>query len=461
MDPHQPVPRLLPALFLALLLGSPAAALDLELLFPARTLEVGWSAGFRAEAFTGDYPYRVRAGADQLALYTGIPLYFPAVVSLGSVSQLGYKDDYTVSTPLALLTVGYQSDLGVLASQPGPFLLWGARWQGLSGGVGWEPLLARISAAGGWFGPGGSLSATALAGYGDPGEVPRLVSGTLKARWAFGEGWSVFAGAGWDANGRLTWSAGLGTYLFEPPANSLVDRPWDHLVAHRGSLLRAPENTGPAVELALKEKEIEGIELDVQRTKDGDYLFVHDDFLFRYNGTFERVANLTGRDLGNRDFGRWFSRAFTGTRPMSLSDLGPLALKHPERRWIFDLKNVGTTEADAQAFLDAVALVLPEGRVLVSTGDLRLMPALVDLSPYPVGLQVDVARTFFLWGDYFPPLLSWELESMVRQTGVTSFFLFSSKFANEDGVKAAARRTGVEFYVWNFHDRIWGLEPAP
>lgn len=432
----------------------PASALDLELLFPARTVELGWTSGTSpgvvAGAFTGDYPYRVRAGVDQLALYTGIPLYFPAMASLGSVNQLGYKDDYSVSTPLALFSLGYQADLGFLTAQPGPFALWGARWNGFAGGVGWEPWASRVSGGLGWFAAGGSVSATGTWG----------LSADLKVRWAWGEGWSLFAGAGLDADGRPRWTVGLGTYLYEPPANALIDRPWDHTIAHRGSLLRAPENTGPAVELALKDRAVEGVELDVQRTKDGAYLFVHDDFLFRYNGTLERVSNLTGRDLGGRDFGRWFSRAFAGTRPMSLDDLGPFARRNPDRQWVFDIKNVGTTPDDARAFLDAVALAVPDAPVLVSTGDLRLLSSLRGLSPYPLGLQVDVARTFFLFGDYFPPLLSWELESMVRDAGVTSFFLFTSKYANEAGVKAAAQRTGVTFYVWNFHDRIWGLDPT-
>lgn len=439
------------------LAGLPLGAQDLSLLFPVRTIDavVTWRDGEfapAADAFTGDYPYRLRAGRDQLAVYTGIPLYFPVVLSLGSVNQVGYKDDYSEATPLATLTVGYQSRLGFLKGGEGGFALWGWRWDGLAGGLAYEFDHRAWNAGLGWFGPQGGLSTTAR--WTESG-FPRKWGVT--GRVALPGAWSVVGGVE-HASGGTTWSLGLGTYLYEPAANALVDQPWDSVIAHRGSLLRAPENTEPAVELALREARVDGVELDVQRTNDGVYAFVHDDFLLRYNGTLERVTALSGRELRGRDFGRWFGRAFAGTPLMVLEDLAPIAHRSPHKLWVFDLKNVGQTAADAQAFLDATNRVVPQASVLVSTGDLRLLEALRPLSPRPLGLQIDVARSFFLWGDFFPPLLEFELGSLLEGRGVASFFLFSSKYANVEAVERVARKRGLSFYLWNFHDRIYGRD---
>lgn len=448
MKQNLPFPSLL---FLIALLGPHSLeAQDLSFLLPARTIDLTMGSRFRSEAFTGDYPYRLRAGPDQLALYTGIPLYFPLATSLGSVTQLAYKDDYSRATPWAVLSAGYQSRLGFLEGAQGPFVAWGWRWDGWAGGATYRIASREPTVTAGWFGSGGSLSAS--MGWGTRLEAK------AQARWAFWDSFSL-VGEVSTQTGQVRYALGLGTYLYEPPANSLTEAPWDRLLAHRGSLLRAPENTQPAVELALRENQVAGIELDVQRTSDGTYVFVHDDFLWRYNGTLERVVALSGRDLRGRDFGTWFSEAFAGTRPMVMEDLVPLAAQS-STTWVFDLKNVGTTEADARSFLSSVDATLQGAPAVVSTGDMRLLRALGPLSDYPLGLQVDVARGFFLFGDYFPPLLEWELESLVRPAGVTSFFLFSSKYANQAAVRRVADRLGVTFYLWNFHDRIFGRDPG-
>ena len=61
------------------------------------------------------------------------------------------------------------------------------------------------------------------------------------------------------------------------------------IVAHRGLLLHAPENTlanfRACLELRL------GFEFDVEKTKDGHLVCIHD-------GTVDRTANGTGKEVG-------------------------------------------------------------------------------------------------------------------------------------------------------------------
>ena len=47
--------------------------------------------------------------------------------------------------------------------------------------------------------------------------------------------------------------------------------------AHRGCSQRFPENTRIAFEKAMEIKCLEGIELDVQLTKDGELVVIHDE----------------------------------------------------------------------------------------------------------------------------------------------------------------------------------------
>jgi glycerophosphoryl diester phosphodiesterase len=73
--------------------------------------------------------------------------------------------------------------------------------------------------------------------------------------------------------------------------------------AHRGSRLRAPENTMPAFELAVAEG-ADGIELDVHLTSDGRLVVRHDPTVTLSDGSTAFIRDLTfdqmrGVDVGN------------------------------------------------------------------------------------------------------------------------------------------------------------------
>ncbi len=59
-----------------------------------------------------------------------------------------------------------------------------------------------------------------------------------------------------------------------------------YIWAHRGASAYAPENTMEAFKLAIKQ-EVDGIELDVQLTKDGVVVVIHDE-------TIDRVSDNKG-----------------------------------------------------------------------------------------------------------------------------------------------------------------------
>ncbi len=79
------------------------------------------------------------------------------------------------------------------------------------------------------------------------------------------------------------------------------------IIGHRGASAFAPENTLAAFQLAI-DGGADGIEFDVQLSKDGVPVVIHDATLERTGQRPEAVAGLTVKELGQTDVGTWFNR---------------------------------------------------------------------------------------------------------------------------------------------------------
>ena len=106
--------------------------------------------------------------------------------------------------------------------------------------------------------------------------------------------------------------------------------------AHRGASAYAPENTIPAIQQAI-EMGADGVELDVQRTIDGQLVVIHDETINRTSNGFGRVADLTLEQLRLCNF----SNGFVGHRKVQIPTLREvLELLEPTRLRInIELKN--------------------------------------------------------------------------------------------------------------------------
>ncbi len=71
--------------------------------------------------------------------------------------------------------------------------------------------------------------------------------------------------------------------------------------AHRGASGHAPENTIPAFLMAAA-MQADGVELDVQMTKDGELVVCHDETVDRTSNGAGSIADLTLRELKALDF---------------------------------------------------------------------------------------------------------------------------------------------------------------
>jgi glycerophosphoryl diester phosphodiesterase len=117
------------------------------------------------------------------------------------------------------------------------------------------------------------------------------------------------------------------------------------VIAHRGASARAPENTLAAVDKAAALGAV-WVENDVQRTKDGELVVLHDDSLRRTTDVEQvfpgkapwKVKDLTAAEIARLDAGSWFGASYAGVRVPTLKQyLHRVDLHH--QKLLLELKN--------------------------------------------------------------------------------------------------------------------------
>lgn len=125
------------------------------------------------------------------------------------------------------------------------------------------------------------------------------------------------------------------------------------VVAHRGLLLDSPENTianfSACLELGL------GFEVDVQRSKDGHLVCVHDSTVNRTTDGSGLVTGLTLPELKSRDAGSWFSPKFKGERIPTMDEVFALLSRHRHKDVLIAIDFKGD---DERIEADVVALAV-------------------------------------------------------------------------------------------------------
>ncbi|MEC7840286.1 MAG: glycerophosphodiester phosphodiesterase family protein [Chlamydiota bacterium] len=93
------------------------------------------------------------------------------------------------------------------------------------------------------------------------------------------------------------------------------------VIAHRGNSLYAPENTKTAFKQAV-DLGVDFIECDVQLSKDGIPLVIHDGCFSRMtqNTTLNKVDALNYSEIKNLDAGSWFNKKYAAERIMTLDE---------------------------------------------------------------------------------------------------------------------------------------------
>lgn len=98
------------------------------------------------------------------------------------------------------------------------------------------------------------------------------------------------------------------------------------IVAHRGMLRHAPENTLANFQACLELRL--GFEFDVGRTKDGCLICIHDDTVDRTTNGMGKVRELTLKQIRNLDAGSWFDLKFAGEKVPTVEEVLQLIAKY-------------------------------------------------------------------------------------------------------------------------------------
>ncbi|QRY77904.1 glycerophosphodiester phosphodiesterase [Pseudomonas sp. PDNC002] len=137
--------------------------------------------------------------------------------------------------------------------------------------------------------------------------------------------------------------ASFTTVAEESPGRALSEAagvPWPTVIAHRGASHDAPEETAPAY-LVARDLGADYLEADLQRTRDGVLVAVHDDTLERTTDIAkvfpgrekDPVSKFTLAELKRLDAGSWFNATyperarskFAGVRILTLDELIDIA----------------------------------------------------------------------------------------------------------------------------------------
>lgn len=144
------------------------------------------------------------------------------------------------------------------------------------------------------------------------------------------------------------------------------------LIAHRGGSHLAPENTLPAFRRALDWWRADILETDVQPTRDGDCVVIHDDTVNRTTDGRGRVADFTVAEIQRLDAGFRFTPDGGATHPfrgrgVRISTLREVLTALPGARVNVEIKD-GRAQPAVQRTIRELGV---EHRVLVAAGDSR------------------------------------------------------------------------------------------
>ena len=202
------------------------------------------------------------------------------------------------------------------------------------------------------------------------------------------------------------------------------------VTAHRGSSRKAPENSMSAVRQAIEDG-ADFAEIDVQETRDGVVVVIHDTDLMRVMGLDRKIWEVTYDEIRDLDAGSWFSPKFEGERIPTLQQV--IDLTNGKIKLNIELKLNGHDQRLAERVVQILQNNRFESRCVVTSleyGALRQVKQLDD--SLRIGHIVSVAI-----GD----ITRLEVDFLSLQTNLVTAQLM-----------AAADKRGLGVHVWTVND---------
>ncbi|WP_226584273.1 glycerophosphodiester phosphodiesterase [Halobacillus litoralis] len=235
-------------------------------------------------------------------------------------------------------------------------------------------------------------------------------------------------------------------------------------IAHRGASGYAPENTMAAFERAFTMK-ADMFELDVQLSKDGELVVIHDTTVDRTTNGTGQVKNLTLEELRELDAGSFFSKEFDGEK---IPTLGEVLDKYRGKIGILiEIKSPslypGIEQKVAEALQERNMDKPNNNKIIVQSFNhesvqtfhsiLPLVPTGVLVGYSSNGLSDQILREFSSYADYVNPSKAMIDENLVNR--IHAFGLDTHPWTVRDRQSAQALLdAGVDGIITDYPDYI-------
>lgn len=202
-------------------------------------------------------------------------------------------------------------------------------------------------------------------------------------------------------------------------------------VAHRGAAGYAPENTVAAFDKGVDMK-ADYIEIDVQRSKDGELVIIHDTTVDRTTDGTGSVKDLTFEQIRSLDAGSWKGEEFKGEKIPTFDEI--LDRYHGKVGILIELKAPELypgIEAQVAKKLKERNLDKPQNeKIIIQSFNFESMKITNSLLPkVPIGVLTSnrahtteqALKEFATYADYFNPsygIVSKELVDQVHSLGM-------------------------------------------
>jgi len=208
----------------------------------------------------------------------------------------------------------------------------------------------------------------------------------------------------------------------------------DHtmVIAHRGASADAPENTLAAMELAIS-KGADWVEIDVQETRDGEVVVIHDSDLKKIGGSGLKVFESTLAELQSVDIGSWKDPSFSDQRIPTLKQL--LELCKDRINVVIELKYYGREERLEERVASIVEAAGVQDQIIIMSLSYPGIQKMKSLRPeWRIGLLASVS-----------------IGDITRLDA--DFFAVNANFASRAFIKHVHSR-GKKLMVWTVNDAI-------
>lgn len=196
-------------------------------------------------------------------------------------------------------------------------------------------------------------------------------------------------------------------------------------VAHRGATAYSPENTIAAFDLAVDMK-ADYIEIDVQRSKDGELVLIHDTTVDRTTDGTGKVGDLTLEQLRSLDAGSWKGEQFAGEPIPTFEEI--LDHYHGKIGILIELKAPelypGIEEQVAAALIERNLHKPQNEKIIIQSFNFESIKKMDQLLPkVPIGVltsnradtTLEALQEFSTYADWFNPSYGIVTEELVNQ----------------------------------------------